>query len=308
MALFGRKMKIESIIEALRKRESGLASKQAAAKVKLDAAVVARQAALTGDDEVDDAQLEKLQRAVSDAASLLEGIGDALAAITAERQDAERQLAEQKLAAERKVASEALARKIADLEGRLPEFISAARVLIDAVAAVGNTSFEASQVATFLRGVTGETEIGVAFAISDLRHQVNAIASGDAPLWREPAEEVVALPAPVDPLKLEPTVEVFAVKSFRYRDVNGQRVVVGGWEDHLLPLRLQARASQRGVITSIDDPRRKTHRGILSGELVRSPIDLDSELLSPDPEQLPPGFVRLPGKPDRTILVPGPNA
>jgi hypothetical protein len=103
------------------------------------------------------------------------------------------------------------------------------------------------------------------------------------------------------------TVEVFSLRPFKYRDVSGQKIIVQAWEDHSLPQRLHARASQKGVVTSIADERRRTHRGILNAELIRNPVDLDAELLPPGEPELPPGFERLSVGPERKFATAEPS-
>jgi hypothetical protein len=311
MALFGRsKMsKLETTIAALTKRSEQIAGRRVKAQVALQAAISARQDALLTGDEINDQVLEKLQAGVNSATSLLAGLDDA--ATTLERQlvEAKAALDAEKEATERKRIGQELEAEIAAIEQRVPEWLQVTRELINRLSGLEHFSFEAHQIGLFLAKTVGECEIGLAFTLPDLRNTAVGIQDGTRPILRKPVEPVVEL-LPIDPMRSEDTVEVFSTKPFKYRDIHGQKVIVGQWEDHLLPRRLHGRASQKGVVTSVDDPRRKTHRGLLGGELIHNPIDLDSEKLPPDLEQLPPGFpgfTRLPTRADFKILTPGPQ-
>jgi hypothetical protein len=131
-----------------------------------------------------------------------------------------------------------------------------------------------------------------------------AIVAGDRPIPRAPVEaEIIEmpqrLPTATDPG--EPVELWFAVRPLRWRGKDGTRHNVERWSDVSLPVRLVPRATQKGAIAPISDPRRKDHRGIMNSYPAPEHVivDLDAELLPPS--DLPEGFERLPVGPERKI-------
>jgi hypothetical protein len=76
---------LENAIAALTTHGDRLAAKRATAQDTLDKAIKSRQQVLLAGDDIDDARLAKLQVAVTDASSLLQGIDDAVSVLERQR-------------------------------------------------------------------------------------------------------------------------------------------------------------------------------------------------------------------------------
>jgi hypothetical protein len=231
---------------------------------------------------------------------------DALNELSARIGTAEAELAAKRDAIARAEAAARLNAQIGTFEMQLPVTLEAMHALAFACEPLSAISFEVAQVKEFVAKMAGEIEVAGGFILPDVRLQATMVASGERQAPRQAAEVIELMPA--EPIVTatdpgEPTVAVFAVAPLRWRDKAGNKHFAERWSDCELPVRLQARASQRGVISGMDDPRRQTHRGLLgSFTPPESAIcDLNAELLPPATD-LPEGFERLPTGPARTLV------
>jgi hypothetical protein len=80
--------KTQDTIAALTKRSVQLDAQRSAAQAALDRATKAREDAFLSADEIDAQKIAKLQRAVSDAASLLQGVDDAIGILSQHKTEA----------------------------------------------------------------------------------------------------------------------------------------------------------------------------------------------------------------------------
>jgi hypothetical protein len=298
--------KLERSLADLRTRESALSLQRGNAVTLLNEAIEARSQNLLVGDLNDTALATKLQSRCDSCASQLKGIDDALSILADQINTAERALLVEVEKVERQAASEKLAQQVAAVQESLPKFLDGARQLHGALTALSVPSFETEELARFVLNVAAsQTEIACTFAIDELLRTVGAIKQGVAPIPKPKVDAtVVELPKP-DPVMTpaEEVETVFVTRSVRYRAADGRQVTVQGWEDHDLPRRLHARASQRNVIAPLTDERRRSHRGLLGGHRIDNPIDLDVERLPPSSD-LPEGFEKLDRGPARTLKVP----
>jgi hypothetical protein len=274
--------RLEANLAASRKRMALLADKRAAAKAALDAAQAQRQKHLCEGD-LDDGKLgEKLQSKVDTASSVLAGLDDAIGALQAQIEVAERELNAEREREERRLAAEKLSRQISDIEGAVPNFLQAARALVDSLMQVGGWHFEAGQMAAFIRGVTGQVETAAGFVTQELLATTERVKTGDAPIPREPEPEPVAViePAP-------PTQTVFMLRSAKYRDHAGKVRHAIQFEDCEMPVQCAQRALRCSAAVSLADPRRRELHGAKGGRHVDPNavdiVDLDDEAATRPP-------------------------
>jgi hypothetical protein len=253
MALFTKRSKMEkyqAVVAALAKRGELLAAKRVAAQSAFDAALETRQShLLTGD--LDNASTnERLQAKVDAASSALIGLDSAIAALTAQMNDAEQQLDAERRTVERRAAAEEIARHVADAERQTAPWLKQTREFVAALQALGHV-YEVGQVAAYLSTAVAEIEVALAVTLPQLHGLVAAVAAGDAPIPHRP-EPVV----PVTVVPPAPTQIVFALRSVKWRDENGVQQVAGKFKDAYLPPSLVAKAIKCGACTPITDPRR----------------------------------------------------
>jgi hypothetical protein len=306
MGIF-KKQTDETALAAMRARSGVLEGKRATAQSALDELLAKRQRfLLEADLDSSERDFERIEKDILAGTSRVSGLVDALNELSARIGTAEAELAAKNAAIERAEAAARLNVHIGAFEMQLPVTLEAMRALADACSPLASISFEIAQVKEYIAKMAGEIEIAGGFILPDVRLQATMVASGERAVPRQPAEVIELRPAePVvtvtDPA--EPTVQVFATAPLRWKDKAGNKHFAERWTDCDLPVRLQARASQRGVIVGMDDPRRRTHRGLLgSFTPPESAIcDLDAELLPPATD-LPEGFERLPTGPARTLV------
>jgi hypothetical protein len=307
MAIFKKSspmVKLEKSLDSLRTREAALALKLGDARTLLDEATQARSQNLLTGDLNDTALAAKLQARVDTCTSEVKALDDALTMLASQIDGAETSLMREKESIERGEAATKLEAQIVALEAALPRYLEAARSLHDALAAVSVRTFEVDQLCQFIVGQIGQVEIACAFSAADLKNTCGSIRAGHAPIPKPKVEAVVIEMPKGDPMRSAEEVEtVFVIRSLKYRDADGKQVLVQGWEDHALPVRLHARASAKGVIAPLTDERRRTHRGLLGGHRIDNPVDLDAGGVVAQ-SMLPEGFEAMPGlPPERTLSV-----
>jgi len=221
--------------------------------------------------------------------------------------DVERKLSNERLATERKAAADKLAAQVDDFEHRLPGFLQASHEFTESAQALAPVSFESAEIGAHLRSLAGEIEIAAAFVIADMRNAVLAVLSGDRPIPREPAEVVELIPPAVNAPPTEECVPMFCVHGCKWRAADGTQTFGPQYEDIELPKRLLARASARGAIVRMDDPRRKQLRGVRGGAMrIDAPdvIDLDAEPQEPEAEtSASTEFTEIDRGPDRVLRI-----
>jgi hypothetical protein len=266
--------KLEHHIAQLAKQAERLANRRVAAQQALDNAVKARQEVLLAVNDIDDARLAKLQAAVSDASSLLQGIDDAVALLAREKSEAERELVAERDRAERAKVSEEMNAAVSDIEARIVPMLSGMRELGKALTAIDHLSFEVGQLGQYLSSVSGEAEVALAFVVPDVRRMADAVKDGSAAIPRRPK---AVEPVPAEPVP--PTMTVFMLRSANYRDENGRARFAGQYEDAMMPVPTAQRALRRGVAVSVADPRRPQLRGARGSDyrpLAPDVVDLDA--------------------------------
>jgi hypothetical protein len=261
---------LEATIAALTKRGEQLAAKRVTAQDALDKAITARQQTLLSGDLDDQRTLDKLQGAADTAASTLAGIDDVLAVLAQQKAEAERQLDVERERIERAAAADKLAEQVAAIEAALPGYLEQSRTLADALAAIGHFHFESGQMASFVQNAMGQIEIAANFTLAELKAMPDAIRQGRQAIPREPVLTPVAV--------TEPTLEtrrVFALRSLKWKDAQGEQRYGLQYEDaDLTPIAAQ-RGLRIGAVVPLDDPRRKQLRGSRGGQHVdRSAVDL----------------------------------
>jgi hypothetical protein len=295
--------KLESDLAGMRKRVEALALKRADAKSSFDVAVSERQRHLLEGDLSDEKAGERLQRAVDASASRLNGYDSALLALQAQVDDAEARLRAEVESVERDRTASEIETVIDEIKSRIAPWLENTRDMVARLAAVDHISVEVSQCSGYLSRVAGEIELALAVALPSLSAHATMIRSGDmrTPRFPKPEPEVLEMQANVPtPTSVgEPTEQVWATKPLKWRGLDGQQVFVSRWDDTMLPTRLLARAQSRQAVAPLDDPRRRDHKGLLSGITTTPPsayVDLDASGLAPaSVTGLPPGFEPLPG-------------
>jgi hypothetical protein len=132
------------------------------------------------------------------------------------------------------------------------------------------------QLAGYLRSTSSQIEVAHAFAVQELRSQVNAIREGQyvIPQKPEPPAVVAVEPAP-------PTMTVFMLKSARFTDHDGRRKFAGQWTDQAMPAALAERALRHGLAVTTAHPMHETHRGMRGADYVADAPDIiDIDLFS----------------------------
>jgi hypothetical protein len=261
--------KIETTITALTKRGAQLDAQRCAAQAALDKATKARQDALIGVDDLDDQKLTKLQRAVSDAVSLLQGIDEAIGILTQEKAQAEAKLAAEKDRVARDVAAEQLTSKVSAIEAGLGPWLEQSRIWSDALSELAHWHFGCSEMSQFLQSCMGQMETAANFQLAELKAMPQFIRDGrqNIPAEKKPAPVVKLEPPP-------PTMTVFMTRSARFRDHDGKKRFAGQYDDVIMPVATAQKAMRLGLAVTTADPIRATHRGARGNDYRADGIDV----------------------------------
>lgn len=267
--------KLEKDIAQLAKQTERLAAKRVVGQQALNNAITARQEALLAEGNIDDERLAKLQAAVSEASSLLEGIDDAIGVLTRRKSEAEGQLAVERERTERARASDDINTAIDRIEAHVEPTLAAMRELASVLSELDHLSFESGQLGRYLSGAAGEAEIAIAFVLPEVRRLAQAVKDGSAAIPRRPQdlEPVAAVESP------PPTQPVFMLRSAKYRDHDGRTRFAGQFEDATMPVPTAQRALRCGAAVPVSDPRRARLRGARGGDFNFSApdvVDLDA--------------------------------
>jgi hypothetical protein len=275
MVLFQKRSKMEKlevILAALRKRAALLADKRTSAQTALDAAIVARQETLISGDLDDGARLLKMQNAVDSAASTLAGLDGAISALRIQIADAEAQLNAEAERVRREVASEEIAKNVAEVERLIGPWLAASRQIAAAFAKLDHV-FEAGQIGGFISGYAGEVEVAAAVTLVELRDLPKLVAAGDRPIPHRP-EPV----APVTVIPPAPTVSLFAMRPVRWIAADGTPRVAQKFSDANLTPSAASRGLACGALVPLDSPLRRQHHNTVEGHARAAlALDLDAE-------------------------------
>jgi hypothetical protein len=193
-----------------------------------------------------------------------------------QKAEAENQLAAERERIERAAAADKLDKQVAAIEAALPGYLEQSRALADALSEVSHFHFESGQMASFVQNAMGQIELAANFTLADLKTMPPAIRDGRQAIPREPEQ------APVE--MTEPTPEtrrVFALRSVKWTDSNGEQRYGLQYEDADLTPAAAQRGLHIGAVVPLDDPRRKQLRGSRGGQHVNPSavdlLDLDDE-------------------------------
>jgi hypothetical protein len=284
MALFQKKTKMEklqAVVAALRARASLLTDRRVSAQTALDAAMAARQSMLIDGDLGDDKLATKLQGAVDTAQSSLLGIIDAINALQSQIADAEAQLNAEQERGKREVASEEIAKNVAEVERLIGPWLAASRQMAAAFAKLDHV-FEAGQIGGFISGCAGEVEVAAAVVLVELRDLPKLVAAGDRPMPHRP-EPV----APVTVIPPAPTVSLFAMRPVRWIAADGTPRVAQKFTDVSVTPSAASRGLACGALVPLDSPLRRQHHGTVEGHgRADLAFDLDAEPVGPSTEPI----------------------
>jgi len=280
MAPFFRKKslmeKLEHELAALRARAETLHSRHAAAEAAfIDAETKLQTHLLEADLDADDKVRAKLEAAVASCALTRDSIAKAVAAQQAKVVDAEAKVAAERAAVERNAAADKLAHDLDEIDKALPDYLTAARRLADAIDQVSHFHYEANELGAVARNWAAQIDVAGALALAELRQMVEQIKTGVAPMppgKPSPTPVVAAEPAP-------PTMTVFMIRSARFRDHDGRKRFAGQYEDAIMPVATAQKAMRLGVAVSTADPKRAQLRGARGGDYradAPDVVDLDA--------------------------------
>ena len=273
MKIFKRKTMIEKLeadLAALRARAESLSGRHTAADAAfLGAKSNLQRYHLEADLDADDRARAKLEAAVAACAVTRDGYADAFGEVQAKIADTEQKITTERALVQRKAASEKLARDLDEVERVLPDYLGAARRLVGAVEAI-HFHYEANEMARFVGNTTTQVEVAAGFAVAELRAMAGSILMGAAPIPSpKPKPEPVAVIEPPPP-----TMQVFMLRSAKYRDDDGRTRFAGQFEDAMMPVSTAQRALRHGVAVSLADPRRAQLRGSRGGDFNPSATDV----------------------------------
>jgi hypothetical protein len=283
MALFQKKTKMEklqAVVAALHQRAELLTGKRVAAQKALDEAIGLRQETLISGDLDDGARLLKMQNAVDSAASTLAGLDGAISALRIQIADADAQLNAEAERVRREVASEEIAKNVAEVERLIGPWLAASRQIAAAFAKLDHV-FEAGQIGGFISGCAGEVEVAAAVTLVELRDLPKLVAAGDRPIPHCP-EPV----APVTVIPPAPTVSLFAMRPVRWIAADGTPRVAQKFSDANLTPSAASRGLACGALVPLDSPLRRQHHNTVEGHARADlALDLDAEPAPIDPIQ-----------------------
>jgi hypothetical protein len=256
-----KKASLEDELASLRQRAEALEAKRQTADAELSVATEARQQHLVEGDLSDVKAAQMLQDRVNVAASMIVGLEDAVAVVSAQIADIEQKLDAERTQAERKAASDQLARDLDEMDAVLPDFLATTRRFIDAFGKVGHWHYESGELGRFVSNCVSQTEIASAFSLQELRGIVEQIKTGSSPIPpkpEQPASAVAVQPAP-------PTMTVFLLRSVRFTNHVGKKVYATGLDDCEMPTEAAQRALRYGAAVHLSNPRRAELKGAKGG-------------------------------------------
>jgi hypothetical protein len=253
--------KTQDNIAALTKRGIQLDAQRSAARAALDKATKARQDAFLGVDEIDEQKVAKLQRAVSDAAGLLQGIEDAIGVLSQEKAQAEAQLHAERDRAAREIAAKTFEARVAAIEAGLAPWLEQSRIWSDALAALAHMHFGCDEMSKFLQNSMAQLEVAANFQLAELRAMPKAILDGSMAIPAPKPPE----PAPVTVTEQPRTQTVFLLRSVKYKDAAGKTVYATGLEDCEMPIEIAQRALRSGAAVNLSNPKRRELKGAKGG-------------------------------------------
>lgn len=267
--------KLEHELVGLRARAAALHSRHKAAEAaSVDAEAKLQQHLLEADLDADEKARNKLEATVAACALTRDNFAKAIAAQQAKIVEIEDNITAERAAVERKAASDKLARDLDAVERALPDHLSAAQRLVDALEKL-HFHFESGAMARFVSNTTTQVEVAAGFALAELRGMVGPIREGAAPIpAAKPADTPIAAAEPAPP-----TQTVFMLKSAKFREHDGRSHFAGQWEDATMPVATAQRALGMGIAVPVTDPRRAQLRGTRGGDFspqAADVVDLDA--------------------------------
>jgi hypothetical protein len=202
--------KIEATIATLTKRGAQLDGQRSAAQMALRKATQARQDALLGADDIDEQKLAKLQRAVSDAANLLQGIDDAVGILVKEKAEAEAQLVAERDRIGRDAAAASVTAQVSAIDTAAKPWLEKSRALADALAEL-HWHFECAQMAACVQNCMAQVETALNFHASELNAMPKAIREGSMAIPAPKPSSVAAVPPAA--VSQEPAVSYEPIKT-----------------------------------------------------------------------------------------------
>jgi hypothetical protein len=231
-------------------------------------------------DGAEDGALDKAEAAIRSAQDRCTTLAAALGDVEAQLAALEKTFAENADRIER----EHTAKEVEQLARR---WTDACAALVDAAAKVDDYGERMSMIVpeagaawhlskTIKREIPQNAELIVRLA---RQHGASVIAGSAPSAMPQPPEPYVEV---LPPLR-EPTAQLFALRSIKWRDDKGQQRFVGQYRDASVPQRLVARALRSGACVVVNDPRRaKLHTQGGTTQHPDGAFDLDE----PEPERL----------------------
>lgn len=273
--------KLQAVVAALHQRAELLTGKRVAAQKALDDAIGLRQETLISGDLDDGARLLKMQNAVDSAASTLAGLDGAISALRIQIADAEAQLNAEAERARRQLASEEIAKNVAEVERLIGPWLTASQEIAVAFGKLASI-YEAAQIGRFIANTASETEVAVAVTLVELRNLPKAVAEGRAPIPHRP-EPV----APVTVIPPAPCVQLFCMRPIKWRDAQGQQRIAQKFSDANLTPSAASRGLACGALVPLDSQLRRQHHNTVEGH-ARADLafDLDADPVGPSTEPI----------------------
>jgi len=265
--------KIAESVAEIKARVAKLGDKRDRAQRDLQVAQAARQRHAIEGDVDDDAARSKLQAGVDRAASVLAGLNDAIAALTAQQADAEGRVAAEKSHREREAAADSLARDIAVVEQQIKPWLRQSRKLAADLKKLG-VRFDPPQIGLFIADAAGQAETALGVALADLRDAERRIRAGAEAIPRGAEPE----PAPVKALPPAPTQRIFALRHISWRDPTGELRLGQRYSVCEVPTPAAVRALRSGAACAVEDERVRK----LGGTWPNRPLASNCENLDDD--------------------------
>ena len=189
------------------------------------------------------------------ASSALAGFSTAIATLSTSITDVESQLENERQTVARREVSEELANQILQVSEMLPAWLQFSRKFASVLEVL--PSFEASQMASYVRNATSELEMAAKLTIEDLHRAVAAIRDGSQPIPRK-------APVVIDVPKTKPaptTALLFLTQPLAWYDDGGVRHRAPATHDAEIPLHLVTKARSLNAAHDIDSPEREKWDG-----------------------------------------------
>jgi chromosome segregation ATPase len=179
--------KLETVLAALRSRDTTLNERKAEAQSALNQARADQQKFFLECDISNDGAIAKLENAVDSATLRLSGLTEACAAVAAQIANVERELATEAERGERQAAAKEITATADAIQERLESLLRDIRSLGKDFVAIEHVVFDAGQFGHFLRDVAGAIEVALGVTPLQLHGVAKAVELGEARIPRRPA-------------------------------------------------------------------------------------------------------------------------